>query len=70
MTIQERRYPAIIKGSRKKRVAAGSGLQVQDVNRLLKHHTQMSKMMKKASKMGMAKMMRGMQGKLPPGMGF
>ena len=62
MTIQERRYPAIIKGSRKKRVAAGSGLQVQDVNRLLKHHTQMSKMMKKASKMGMAKMMRGMQG--------
>ena len=70
MTIQERRYPAIIKGSRKKRVAAGSGLQVQDVNRLLKHHTQMSKMMRKASKMGMAKMMRGMQGKLPPGMGF
>jgi len=70
MTVQERRFPAILKGSRKKRVAAGSGLQVQDVNRLLKHHLQMSKMMKKASKMGMAKMMRGMQGKLPPGMGF
>lgn len=70
MTPQERKFPAILKGSRKKRVAAGSGLQVQDVNRLLKQHTQMSKMMKKASKMGMAKMMRGMQGKLPPGMGF
>lgn len=70
MTPQERRYPAILKGSRKKRVAAGSGLQVQDVNRLLKQHTQMSKMMKKMSKGGMAKMMRGMQGKMPPGMGF
>ena len=70
MTPQERKYPAIMKGSRKKRVANGSGMQVQDVNKLLKHHAQMSKMMKKASKMGMAKMMRGMQGKLPPGMGF
>ena len=70
MTPQERKFPAILKGSRKKRVAAGSGLQVQDVNRLLKQHTQMSKMMKKVSKMGMAKMMRSMQGKLPPGMGF
>ncbi len=70
MTPQERRYPAILKGSRKKRVAAGSGLQVQDVNRLLKQHAQMSKMMKRASKMGMNKMLRGMQGKLPPGMGF
>lgn len=70
MTPQERRYPAILKGSRKKRVAIGSGLQVQDVNRLLKQHAQMSKMMKRASKMGMNKMMRGMQGKLPPGMGF
>ena len=70
MTPQERRHPAILKGSRKKRVASGSGLQVQDVNRLLKQHAQMSKMMKKMSKGGMAKMMRGMQGKLPPGMGF
>jgi len=56
MTPQERKYPAIMKGSRKKRVANGSGMQVQDVNKLLKHHAQMSKMMKKASKMGMAKM--------------
>jgi len=70
MTPQERKYPAILKGSRKKRVATGAGLQVQDVNRLLKQHAQMSKMMKKMSKGGMAKMMRGMQGKLPPGMGL
>ena len=70
MTPQERRFPAILKGSRKKRVAAGSGLQVQDVNRLLKQHAQMSKMMKWASIMGMNKMLRGMQGKMPPGMGF
>jgi signal recognition particle subunit SRP54 len=70
MTPQERKYPAILKGSRKKRVAAGAGLQVQDLNRLLKQHAQMSKMMKKMSKGGMARMMRGMQGKLPPGMGL
>jgi len=70
MTPQERKYPAVLKGSRKKRVAAGAGLQVQDVNRLLKQHAQMSKMMKRMSKGGMAKMMRGMQGKLPPGMGM
>jgi len=69
MTAQERSFPAIIKGSRKKRIANGAGLQVQDVNRLLKQHLQMSKMMKKASKGGMAKMMRSMQGRMPPGMG-
>jgi signal recognition particle subunit SRP54 len=70
MTPHERKYPAVLKGSRKKRIAAGAGLQVQDLNRLLKQHMQMSKMMKKMSKGGMAKMMRGMQGKLPPGMGM
>jgi signal recognition particle subunit SRP54 len=70
MTAQERKYPAILKGSRKKRIAIGAGLQVQDLNRLLKQHQQMSRMMKKMSKGGMAKMMRGMQGKLPPGMGL
>jgi len=70
MTPHERQYPAVLKGSRKKRIAAGAGLQVQDLNRLLKQHMQMSKMMKKMSKGGMAKMMRGMQGKLPPGMGM
>ncbi len=68
MTPQERKHPAIIKGSRRKRIAAGSGCQVQDVNKLLKQHLQMSKMMKKMKGGGMAKMMRGMQGKLPPGM--
>ena len=70
MTPQERRHAQIIKGSRKRRIAAGSGVQVQDVNRLLKQFTQMQKMMKKVSKGGMAKMMRGMQGRLPPGMRF
>ncbi len=68
MTAKERRKPDIIKGSRKKRIAAGSGTQIQDVNRLLKQFTQMQKMMKKMSKGGMAKMMRGMGigGKFPP----
>lgn len=70
MTPMERRKPDIISGSRKKRIAMGSGTQVQDVNRLLKQHKQMSKMMKKFSgKGGMSKMMRGMKGMLPPGMG-
>jgi signal recognition particle subunit SRP54 len=70
MTPKERAYPAIIKGSRRRRIAAGSGTQVQDVNRLLKQHLQMQKMMKKMSKGGMAKMMRGMQGKGPAGLPF
>jgi signal recognition particle subunit SRP54 len=68
MTPKERTFPDIIKGSRKRRIAAGSGTQVQDVNRLLKQHVQMRKMMKKFSKGGMAKMLRAMQGRLPPGM--
>ncbi len=68
MTPKERRFPDVIKGSRKKRIAAGSGLQVQDVNRLLKQFTQMQKMMKKMKGGGMAKMMRNMKGQLPPGM--
>jgi len=69
MTSQERRFPQIIKGSRKRRIAQGSGTEVQDVNRLLKQFTQMQKMMKKMSKGGMAKMLRGMKGKMP-GMPF
>ncbi len=68
MTAKERRFPDVIKGSRKKRIAAGCGLQVQDVNRLLKQFTQMQKMMKKMKGGGMAKMMRSMKGQLPPGM--
>jgi signal recognition particle subunit SRP54 len=70
MTMKERRFPAIIKGSRKRRIAAGSGTQVQDVNRLIKQFTQMQKMMKKMKGGGMAKMMRGLKGKMPPGMPF
>ena len=68
MTPQERRRPEIINGSRKRRVANGSGTQIQDVNRLLKQHKQMQRMMKKmGSKGGMANMMRGMKGRMPPG---
>ena len=71
MTRKERVNPGIINGSRKKRIAAGSGTQIQDINKLLKQFKQMQKMMKKfASKGGMAKMLRGMGGKMPPGMPF
>jgi len=71
MTPQERRKPEVINGSRKRRVAGGSGTQIQDVNRLLKQHKQMQRMMKKmGSKGGMANMMRGLKGKMPPGMPF
>jgi signal recognition particle subunit SRP54 len=67
MTPKERRFPAIIKGSRKRRIAAGSGTQVQDINRLLKQFAQMQKMMKKMKGGGMKKMLRGLKGQLPPG---
>ena len=68
MTISERRAPKMLNGSRKKRIAQGSGTQIQDINRLLKQHEQMQKMIKKISKPGGLKnMMRGM-GDLP-GMG-
>src|SRR3569833_1875493 len=65
MTSQERRFPEIIKGSRRRRIAAGSGTQVQDVNRLLKQFDQMQRMMKKMAKGGLAKMLRGMGKRLP-----
>ncbi|HLV48589.1 MAG TPA: signal recognition particle protein [Aliidiomarina sp.] len=68
MTPHEREFPDVIKGSRKRRIAAGSGVQVQDVNRLLKQFMQMQKMMKKMKGGGMAKMLRQMGGKMPPGM--
>jgi signal recognition particle subunit SRP54 len=68
MTAQERRHPDIINGSRKRRIAQGSGTQVQDINRLLKQFTQMQKMMKKMGRGGMARMLRGMKGRIPPGM--
>jgi signal recognition particle subunit SRP54 len=68
MTKQERRNPKIILASRKRRIAAGSGTSVQDVNRLLKQHQQMNDMMKRAKKLGKKGMMRqGLAGMLPPG---
>ncbi|KLV04930.1 signal recognition particle [Photobacterium aquae] len=67
MTPGERERPDLIKGSRKKRIALGSGTQVQDVNRLLKQFTQMQKMMKKMQKGGMKGMMRNMKGMMPGG---
>ena len=68
MTKKERRNPQILQASRKKRIAASSGNSLQDVNRLLKQHKQMQRMMKKmGSKGGMKNMMRGLKGKLPPG---
>jgi signal recognition particle subunit SRP54 len=67
MTPHERAFPAVIKGSRKKRIANGSGTQVQDVNKLLKQFTQMQKMMKKMKGGGMKKMMRGLGGRFPGG---
>jgi signal recognition particle subunit SRP54 len=70
MTPRERSVPGIINGSRRRRIAAGSGTQVQDVNRLLKQHMQMQKMMKKMSKGGMGKLLRGLKGKGPMGLPF
>lgn len=62
MTPAERAKPELIKASRKRRIAAGAGVPVQEVNRLLNQFEQMQKMMKQFSKGGMAKLMRGMQG--------
>ena len=66
MTVQERRQPEILKASRKKRIAAGSGVTVADVNRLLKQFDDVSTMMKRVTKMGAAGAMRGMGGMTPP----
>jgi signal recognition particle subunit SRP54 len=68
MTPHERAFPTLIKGSRKRRIAAGSGTQVQDVNRLLKQFSQMQKMMKKMKGGNMKKMLRGLKGRIPSGM--
>ncbi|GAP35254.1 signal recognition particle protein [Piscinibacter sakaiensis] len=70
MTPQERRKPELLKASRKRRIAAGAGVQVQDVNRLLNQFEQMRDMMKKMKGGGLMKMMRrmgGMKGMMPPG---
>ncbi|MEH6495076.1 MAG: signal recognition particle protein [Pseudomonas marincola] len=69
MTPKERRNPQILAASRKRRIAAGAGMSVQDVNRLLKQHKQMASMMKKVKKLGNKGVARGgMQSLLPPGM--
>ena len=68
MTRGERRYPKTIDGSRRRRIAAGSGTQVADVNRLLKNFLQMQKMMKGMGKGGLGRMVRSMAGRLPPGL--
>ena len=65
MTPQERIKPEVLKASRKRRIASGAGVTVQEVNRLLAQFEQTQKMMKMMNKGGMAKMMRGMKGMLP-----
>jgi signal recognition particle subunit SRP54 len=71
MTKAERRRPEIIKASRKRRIAAGSGTRVEDVNRLLKQFDDMTTMMKRMQKMGQKGLLRqGLSGLLPGGMGF
>ncbi|PCH60261.1 MAG: signal recognition particle protein [SAR86 cluster bacterium] len=74
MTMRERTKPEILNGSRKRRITEGSGTSIQDLNRLLKQHKQMQKMMKKMKGGGMANMMRGLggmqgQGGMPGGGG-
>jgi len=68
MTLQERRNPKLLNAKRRKRIAAGSGTSVQDVNRLLKQFQQMASMMKKMGKKGMNGMMPGQSGAMPVGM--
>ena len=70
MTPKERRYPDTINGSRKRRIAQGSGTHIQDVNKVLKQHKQMQKMMKKVgSKGAMQKMLKRLPGGGMPGGG-
>ncbi len=69
MTPGERRRPAVIAASRKRRIAAGAGVPVQEVNRLLKQFMQMERVMKKMKGGGLARMMRGLSGAMPGGRG-
>jgi signal recognition particle subunit SRP54 len=70
MTPTERRKPELLKASRKRRIAAGSGVEVQEVNRLLKQFDQMRGMMKQMNKLGKKKGRKGLMPSLPPGMGL
>ncbi len=69
MTPDERRQPAIIAASRKRRIAGGAGVPVQEVNRLLKQFMQLEKVMKKMRGRGLAKVLKGLSGRLPGGRG-
>lgn len=69
MTPKERHFPDLINGSRKRRIAKGSGTSIQDINQLLKQFEQMQKMFKKMAKGGLSKMMRHLGGNLPGGLG-
>ncbi len=69
MTPRERRDPDLLNGSRKRRITQGSGTTLQDLNRLLKQHKQMQLVMKKMKGGGINNLLRGMGGRLPPGMG-
>lgn len=66
MTPQERSFPAVLNGSRKRRIANGSGTTIQDVNKLLKQFTQMQKMVKRMKGDKMMKQLQQMQGQIPP----
>jgi signal recognition particle subunit SRP54 len=68
MTPRERHFPDLMKASHRRRIAAGSGTQVQDVNKLLRQFEQTRDMMKKMAGGGMARLMRDLAGKMPPGM--
>jgi signal recognition particle subunit SRP54 len=69
MTVSERKKPELIKASRKRRIASGSGTTVQDVNKVLKQYQEMTRMMKKMKKIGKKGLMRsGLPGMMPPGM--
>jgi signal recognition particle subunit SRP54 len=65
MTPTERSRPELLKAARKRRIALGAGVQVQEVNRLLKQFEQTQKMMKQFSRGGMAQLMRGIKGMMP-----
>lgn len=66
MTKKERRFPALLNGSRKRRISQGSGTNIQDVNKLVKQFTQMQKMLKRFKGDKMAKQMKQLRGQLPP----
>ena len=68
MTPRERRHPGVIDGSRRRRIAAGSGTEVQDVNRLLRQFQQTQKMMKKFKKGGLNRALGALGGRMPPGL--